>query len=73
MSFAAMLAAAGVLLLSAIDTAINVMGLEPSYMQVIRGGPVLLALLLDPARSAIRRRYLQVRDGPPASRSVPPR
>jgi ribose transport system permease protein len=29
---------AGVLLLSAIDTAINVMGLEPYYMQVIRGG-----------------------------------
>src|SRR5919106_553189 len=49
---------AGVLLLSAIDTAINVMGLEPYYMQVIRGGLMLLAVLLDSAKTAIRRRYL---------------
>ena len=49
---------AGVLLLSAIDTAINVMGLEPYYMQVIRGGLMLLAVLLDSFKNQIRRRYL---------------
>jgi ribose transport system permease protein len=49
---------AGVLLLSAIDTAINVMGIEPYYMQVIRGGLMLLAVLLDSAKTAIRHRYL---------------
>jgi ribose transport system permease protein len=49
---------AGVLLLSSIDTAINVMGVEPYYMQVIRGGLMLLAVLLDSAKTAIRRRYL---------------
>lgn len=49
---------AGVLLLSAIDTAINIMGLEPYYMQVIRGGLMLLAVLLDSAKTTIRRRYL---------------
>jgi ribose transport system permease protein len=49
---------AGVLLLSAIDTAINVMGLEPYYMQVIRGGLMLLAVLLDSAKTAIRSRFL---------------
>jgi len=45
---------AGVLLLSSIDTAINVMGLPPHYMQVIRGGLVLLAVLLDSAKAMIR-------------------
>ena len=49
---------AGVLLLSAIDTAINVMGLAAYYMQVIRGGLMLLAVLLDSVNTAIRRRYL---------------
>jgi ribose transport system permease protein len=49
---------AGVLLLSTIDTAINVMGVEPYYMQVIRGGLMLLAVLLDSAKNAIRQRYL---------------
>jgi len=49
---------AGVLLLSSIDTAINVMGLPPHYMQVIRGGMVLTAVLLDSAKAAIHRRYL---------------
>jgi ribose transport system permease protein len=47
---------AGVLLLSAIDTAINVMGLDASYMQVIRGGLMLLAVLLDSVKTAVRRR-----------------
>jgi ribose transport system permease protein len=49
---------AGVLLLSAIDTAINVMGLAAYYMQVIRGGLMLLAVLLDSVNTAIRRRLL---------------
>jgi ribose transport system permease protein len=49
---------AGVLLLNTIDTAINVMGIEPYYMQVIRGGLMLLAVLLDSAKNAIRQRYL---------------
>lgn len=49
---------AGVLLLSAIDTAINVMGLEAYYMQVIRGGLMLLAVLLDSFKTTLRKRYL---------------
>ena len=49
---------AGVLLLSSIDTAINIMGLEPYYMQVIRGGLMLLAVLLDSVKTNLRRRYL---------------
>jgi ribose transport system permease protein len=48
---------AGVLLLSTIDTAINVMGLDASYMQVIRGGLMLVAVLLDSAKTAIARRF----------------
>ena len=48
---------AGVLLLSTIDTAINVMGLDASYMQVIRGGLMLLAVLLDSVKTSIEQRY----------------
>lgn len=48
---------AGVLLLSTIDTAINIMGLDASYMQVIRGGLMLLAVLLDSVKQSIERRY----------------
>ncbi len=46
---------AGVLLLSTIDTAINVMGLPPHYMQVIRGGLVLLAVVFDSTKTSLRR------------------
>jgi ribose transport system permease protein len=49
---------AGVLLLSSIDTAINVMGIEPYYMQVIRGGLMLAAVLLDSLKTQVHRRYL---------------
>ena len=49
---------AGVLLMGAIDTAINVMGLPPHNTQVIRAGMVLLAVLPDSATSASRRRLL---------------
>lgn len=49
---------AGVLILSTIDTAINVMGMPPHYMQVIRGGLVLVAVLLDSFKTVIHRRFL---------------
>ncbi|MEQ8968312.1 MAG: ABC transporter permease [Azospirillaceae bacterium] len=48
---------AGVLLLSSIDTAINLIGLEPYYMQVIRGGLVLVAVLLDSLKTTLHKRY----------------
>lgn len=49
---------AGVLLLSSIQTAINVMGMPPHYTQMIQGGLVLAAVLLDTMKNTIRRRYL---------------
>jgi ribose transport system permease protein len=49
---------AGVLLLSAIRTAINVMGMPPHYTQMIHGGLVLVAVLLDAFKATIRKRYL---------------
>lgn len=49
---------AGVLLLSSISTAINVMGMPPHYTLMIRGALVLLAVLLDTLKTGIRRRYL---------------
>jgi ribose transport system permease protein len=48
---------AGVLLLSSIQTAINVMGMPPHYTQVIQGSLVLAAVVLDTLKTAIRRRY----------------
>lgn len=48
---------AGVLLLSAIDTAINIMGLDASYMQVIRGGLMLIAVMLDSLKERVRKAY----------------
>ena len=49
---------AGVLLLSSIQTAINVMGMPPHYTQIIQGTMVLAAVLLDTLKNTIRRRYL---------------
>jgi ribose transport system permease protein len=49
---------AGVLLLSSIQTAINVMGMPPHYTQMIQGALVLSAVLLDTLKTTIRRRYL---------------
>jgi ribose transport system permease protein len=46
---------AGALLLSSISTAINIIGLEPQYLEVIRGGLMLLAVLLDSLKRAFRR------------------
>lgn len=48
---------AGVLLLSAISTAINIIGIGPYFLQVIRGGLVLLAVLLDSLRRVLRPYY----------------
>ncbi|MCB1495251.1 MAG: ABC transporter permease [Bauldia sp.] len=49
---------AGVLLLSSIQTAINVMGMPPHYTQMIQGGLVLAAVLLDTMKNTVRRYYL---------------
>ncbi len=47
---------AGVLLLSAINTAINLMGMPVHYTQIILGGMVLIAMLLDAFKNAIRQK-----------------
>jgi ribose transport system permease protein len=47
---------AGVLLLSSIHTAINLMGLPAHYSQMILGGLVLAAVLLDTVKLSIRQR-----------------
>lgn len=47
---------AGVLLLHAIQTAINLMGLPAHYTQMILGGLVLAAVLLDTVKLAIRQK-----------------
>jgi len=49
---------AGVLLLSSIQTAINVMGMPPHFTQMIQGGLVLAAVLLDTFKTTIRKHYL---------------
>jgi ribose transport system permease protein len=49
---------AGVLLLSSIQTGINVMGMPPHYNMIIQGGLVLTAVLLDTLKNVIRRQYL---------------
>ena len=47
---------AGVLLLSSINTAINLMGLPANFTQVIHGLLVLAAVLLDTLKQTVRRR-----------------
>ncbi len=47
---------AGVLLLSAINTAINLMGLPANFTQVIHGLLVLAAVLLDAFKQTIRQK-----------------
>ncbi|MBK8770092.1 MAG: ABC transporter permease [Rhizobiales bacterium] len=49
---------AGVLLLSSIHTAINLMGLPAHYTQVILGLLVLAAVLLDTVKHTIRQKYI---------------
>jgi ribose transport system permease protein len=45
---------AGAILLSAISTAISILGMPPFYMNVIRGGFIIIAVLLDAMISRIR-------------------
>ena len=47
---------AGVLLLSSINTAINLMGLPANFTQVIHGLLVLAAVLLDTFKQTLRQR-----------------
>jgi ribose transport system permease protein len=49
---------AGVLLLSAIRTAINLLGMPPQYTQMIQGALVLAAMLLDALKQSVRARFL---------------
>jgi ribose transport system permease protein len=49
---------AGVLLLSAIRTAINLLAMPPQYTQMIQGALVLAAMLLDALKISIRAKYL---------------
>jgi ribose transport system permease protein len=48
---------AGVLLIYSIHTAINLMGLPAHYTQMILGGMVLAAVLLDTAKLQIRQKF----------------
>jgi ribose transport system permease protein len=48
---------AGVLLLSAINTAINLMNIPAHYTMIIHGALVLAAVLLDTLKTSIRARY----------------
>ncbi len=45
---------AGAILLSAISTAISILGIPPFYMNIIRGGFIILAVLVDALISRIR-------------------
>ena len=49
---------AGAILLSSISTAIVVLGMPPFYMNIIRGGFILVAVLLDAAVQRIRPHLL---------------
>ena len=49
---------AGVLLLSSINTAINLMGMPAHFTQIIHGGLVLVAMLLDTLKTHIRARMI---------------
>jgi ribose transport system permease protein len=49
---------AGVLLLSSINTAINLMGVPAHYTMVIHGVLVLIAVLLDAMKHAVRQKLL---------------
>jgi ribose transport system permease protein len=49
---------AGVLLLSSIRTAINLLGMPPQYTQMIQGALVLAAMLLDALKQSIRAKFV---------------
>lgn len=48
---------AGALLLSTISTAINIIGMSPYYLQIIRGSLLLIAVLLDTLKTHLRPYY----------------
>jgi ribose transport system permease protein len=45
---------AGAILLSAISTAISILGMPPFYMNIIRGGFIIFAVLVDALISRVR-------------------
>ena len=47
---------AGAVLLSSISTVIAIVGMNPFYMNIIRGGLIIVAVLLDAAIRSIRTR-----------------
>lgn len=49
---------AGAILLSAISTAISILGMPPFYMNIIRGGFIIVAVLLDAVISRLRPRLI---------------
>ena len=50
---------AGAILLSAISTAISILGMPPFYMNIIRGGFIIFAVLIDAIISRIRPRLMR--------------
>lgn len=49
---------AGAILLSAISTAISILGMPPFYMNIIRGGFIIIAVLIDAIITRIRPRLM---------------
>ena len=50
---------AGAILLSAISTAISILGMPPFYMNIIRGGFIIFAVLVDAIITRIRPRLMR--------------
>jgi ribose transport system permease protein len=50
---------AGAILLSAISTAISILGMPPFYMNIIRGGFIIFAVLIDAIISRVRPRLMR--------------
>ena len=50
---------AGAILLSAISTAISILGMPPFYMNIIRGGFIIIAVLIDAIITRIRPRLMR--------------
>jgi len=50
---------AGAILLSAISTAISILGMPPFYMNIIRGGFIIFAVLIDAIITRVRPRLMR--------------
>jgi ribose transport system permease protein len=50
---------AGAILLSAISTAISILGMPPFYMNIIRGGFIIIAVLIDAIITRVRPRLMR--------------